>query len=467
MHHGVDLPGGEGQVNEIGNPAHAQLHQVRQGAADDGKGHHEHQGHEPQKTGQGGVFSGEHPVNGHAALVLPALMGPDHGFSAQGFQEPEAHICHGGLPVQAGVLLHNGNQLGKGLLLLTAEGHLFLYQGVLLHQLGGGEPHRHSHAPDVRFQQHGGRMDAPVHRAYGVTGIIAFQAKVKALGLLLRPGNKQGVINELVNALVPGGGDGNDGDAQNVLQLIDAHGAAVGADLVHHVEGQHHGNLQLHQLHGQVQVPFNVGGVHNIDDAVGPLVHEKVPGDDFLVGVGGQGVDARQVRDRGLRVAADGAVLPVYGDTGEIAHVLIGAGELVKEGGFAAVLVAGQGKGQRALLQGQVMAASVFAHAGVGDGRNPGLLSVNRKGVCVYVFNFNPPGLFQPQGQFIAPQRDLHRVSHGGNLLEHDLRLGGQPHVQQMVPQGAVAAHRPDECGLAGLQFVHCHTKHLTKGITR
>ena len=300
-------------------------------------------------------------------------------------------------------------------------------------------------------------MDAPVHRAYGVTGIIAFQAKVKALGLLLRPGNKQGVINELVNALVPGGGDGNDGDAQNVLQLIDAHGAAVGADLVHHVEGQHHGNLQLHQLHGQVQVPFNVGGVHNIDDAVGPLVHEKVPGDDFLVGVGGQGVDARQVRDRGLRVAADGAVLPVHGDAGEIAHMLIGAGELVKEGGFAAVLVAGQGKGQRALLQGQVMAASVFAHAGVGDGRNPGLLSVNRKGVCVYVFNFNPPGLFQPQGQFIAPQRDLHRVPHGGNLLEHDLRLGGQPHVQQVVPQGTVAAHRPDKSGLAGLQFVHCH----------
>ena len=147
--------------------------------------------------------------------------------------------------------------------------------------------------------------------------------------------------------------------------------------------------------------------------------------------------------------------------------MLIGAGELVKEGGFAAVLVAGQGKGQGTLLQGQVMASAVCSHTGVGDGLNPGLLPVDRQGVCMYVFDFNPPGFLQPQSQLVAPQRDLHRVSHGGNLLEHDLRLGGQPHVQQMVPQGAVAAHRPDECGLAGLQFVHCHTKHLTKGITR
>ena len=38
--------------------------------------------------------------------------------------------------------------------------------------------------------------------------------------------------------------------------------------LVHHVQRQHHGHLQLQQLQGQVEVPLDVGGVHNVDDAV-------------------------------------------------------------------------------------------------------------------------------------------------------------------------------------------------------
>ena len=42
--------------------------------------------------------------------------------------------------------------------------------------------------------------------------------------------------------------------------------------------------------------------------------------------------------------APDGAHFLVHGDTGEIANVLIGAGEDIKEGGVAAVLIACQCK---------------------------------------------------------------------------------------------------------------------------
>ena len=299
-------------------------------------------------------------------------------------------------------------------------------------------------------------MDAAVHRTHRIFGVVAFQAEVHTLGLLLCPGHIQGVVDELVNALIPGGGDGDHGDTQDLLQLVDTHGAAVGPDLVHHVQGQDHGDLQLHQLHGQIKVALDVGGIHNVDDTAGAVVHQKVPGDDLLIGVGGQGINARQVRHRCLRVIADGAVLPVHGDTGEIAHVLIGTGELVEEGGLAAVLVACQGKGQLSLFQ-MYLFALLLAHAGVGNGLNSGLPAMDGHRVCMDIPDLDPLGFLQPQCQLIAPQGDLHGVAHGGHLLQHHLGLGRQAHVQQMVPQGSIPAHRRDKGGLAGLQFIHRH----------
>ena len=45
--------------------------------------------------------------------------------------------------------------------------------------------------------------------------------------------------------------------------------------------------------------------------------------------------------------ATDGAYLLVYGDPGKIAHMLVGTGEGVEQGGLAAVLVACQCKNHR------------------------------------------------------------------------------------------------------------------------
>ena len=45
-------------------------------------------------------------------------------------------------------------------------------------------------------------------------------------------------------------------------------------------------------------------------------------------------------------MAADHTIFPVYGHTREIAYMLIGTGQLVKQSGFSTVLVASQGEGQ-------------------------------------------------------------------------------------------------------------------------
>ena len=139
-----------------------------------------------------------------------------------------------------------------------------------------------------------------------------------------------GVLHQLVHALVLGRRDGDDGDAQHLLHGVYVDKALVPDHLVHHVQGQNHGHVHLQQLHGEIQVALDVGGIHNVDDGPGLLLQHKVPGDDLLAAVGGHGVDTRQVGDQGVGIAKNGPVLSVHRHAGKVAHMLAGAGELVK-----------------------------------------------------------------------------------------------------------------------------------------
>ena len=187
-------------------------------------------------------------------------------------------------------------------------------------------------------------MDAAVHRTHRVLGVIAFHAEVHPLGLDVPLGYKQGVVDELIDALIFGGGNGDYRNAQNLLQLIDTDGAAVGPDLIHHVQRQHHRYPQLEQLKRQVQIALNVGGVHNVDHAVRLLIEDKIAGDDLLLRIRTQGVDARQVDDGAALLVAHLAHLLVDGHARKVAHVLVGTGEGVEQRRLAAVLVADKRK---------------------------------------------------------------------------------------------------------------------------
>ena len=205
---------------------------------------------------------------------------------------------------------------------------------VSLDQFGGGKAHRDAGGLGVVLDLVDHPMDAAVDRAG--------RTKIVHRGVDSVPGHVDRHSDQLIHALVLYGGDGYHWDAQGLTEALDVDGAAAAGDLVHHVQSQHHGDSHLHQLQCQVQVPLDVGGVDDVDDAVGPLIEDKVPGDDLLRRVGPNGVDARQVHHRAVLLSPDGAGLLVYRHAGKVAHVLVGAGELVEKSGFAAVLISGQ-----------------------------------------------------------------------------------------------------------------------------
>lgn len=103
--------------------------------------------------------------------------------------------------------------------------------------------------------------------------------------------------HQLVNAFPFTGANGNHRDTKLFFQNIQLDNVPVGAHLIHHVQRHDHGRAQLAQLHGQIKIALQVGGVHDIDDHIRLIQRNKVTGDNLLHGKGTQRVDAGEVDD--------------------------------------------------------------------------------------------------------------------------------------------------------------------------
>ena len=204
-------------------------------------------------------------------------------------------------------------------------------------QLCCAEASRHTDAVGVIGNQMRNGVDAAVNG-----GII--RAEICHLWQSFAPSHGDRLIHQLAHALTLCGRDRYDRDAERGAHLLHVDGTAVGTHFIHHVQRQHHRYPQLKQLKCQVQIPLNVGGIHNVDDAVRLLVEDKVTGDDLLLCIGPQGVDAGQIHHGTAFFVYDLSHLLVYRDTGKVADMLIGSGEGVEESRFPAVLISNKCK---------------------------------------------------------------------------------------------------------------------------
>ena len=265
------------------------------------------------------MASGEEAVDLLAAYALPALPGLDDRLLAQPLDEVKAHVRDGGAAVQTAFRLHLLNDMLQHLLLVLVQRQLPEDKGVALNSLGGGKAHRQTGLLGMVLDKMHHRVDTAVNGA----AVVVLVAEVLLQRRLLIPGDVNGVAHQLVHALVFGGGDGDHRHAQHGLHGVDVDGALIAHQLIHHVQCHHRGNIHLQKLHGQVQVPLDVGGVYDVDDSLGLILQDKVPGYDLLAAEGRHGVDARQVCDLRIGIAPDDAGLSIHRDAGEVAHMLL------------------------------------------------------------------------------------------------------------------------------------------------
>ena len=159
------------------------------------------------------------------------------------------------------------------------------------------------------------------------------------------PGRRCRRLGGLRHAGAPGSGENHHRAPQPPGQQVPVQFLAPPLQQVRPVYRHHHGNPQLQQLGGEVEVALQVGPVHQVQQGIGALFHQKPPGHHLLRGVGREGVHPRQVHKPDGRVLPPASLPPLHRHPGPVAHKLVVPGEGVKKGGLAGVGVAGQGNG--------------------------------------------------------------------------------------------------------------------------
>ena len=443
------------------------LDQILQEQPDHVEGQPEDQSHDEDEHRQSGILSREeliHTAALHRSLVLPGFH---HRPLTESLDEGEPHVGHGGGPVHPPFLFHLDNDMLQHFLFVVVQFQFLQDQLIPFHQLGRGKPRRDAGALGVVGDEIHDAVNAPVQRS----SVLVLSAEVQILRTLLVPRHVDRVVHQFLHALISGGRDGHHRNAEDRFHVIDADAASVVAHFIHHVQCHHHGHVQFDELKGQIHVPLDIGGVHDIDDPAGVLVQDELPCHQFLFGIGRHGVDARQIRDVRVGHAADHSVLPVHGDAGEIAHVLIGTGELIEQGGLAAVLISRQRKGQhlpfrKGIRRFRIVVFAALAQTGVLDlvVSAVGEFILNDRHLRILMPHIPGIGIHedllrirQTQGQFIPVHVQLHGISQRRELFQSDQRSRNEAHIQKMLAKGALSSDLRKHRRLSDGQFAKFH----------
>jgi len=138
----------------------------------------------------------------------------------------------------------------------------------------------------------------------------------------------------------------DDGCTQKLGEARDVHLQPSCSGHVAHVERQYERTTEFDQLRRQVEVPFEVGSVDDVDHEIRLYFEYEVSGDEFFDRVGGQAVGAGQVHDAYGDIAVSAGALPLLdGGAGIVGHLLACAGEVVEDGALAGVRVADERDG--------------------------------------------------------------------------------------------------------------------------
>jgi len=162
-----------------------------------------------------------------------------------------------------------------------------------------------------------------------------------------RAGHLQDGVLEALDALLAVAHGGHHRASQEPLQGGQVDPQALLLGVVHHVQDEDHGPVQLQELGGEVEVALQVGGVQHVDDDVDAGVGHEQGGDALVLAAGGKRIGAGQVHDlHGTLGRLEGAAAAFDRDPRPVAYMVPGAGEGVEDGRFSTVGVARKRQGR-------------------------------------------------------------------------------------------------------------------------
>ena len=247
------------------------------------------------------------------------LFGANHRFVAHLFDKIKPHVRNRSGTVQPPLCFHLADDMFQGFLFIFIQLQAIPDQDISLCKLGSCKPHRNLRFFCMIFNKMHDRMQTPMHG----TAVFLTVAKIHPSGALLILCHMNRMGNQLFNAFVFGCGNRNNRNAQKRLHLINQNGTAVFPHLIHHIKRQHHRDIQLHQLHRQIKVPFDICRIHDIDNSFWVLLQQKVSRHNLFAGIGGHRINAREIRYQRIFLSTDLTVLSVYRNTRKVSDMLI------------------------------------------------------------------------------------------------------------------------------------------------
>ena len=227
------------------------------------------QEHDDREDGQSGHAVGDHPVE----LIRggqPALMRALEATLEDGRHVIVTLVDDDGL----GVVVHDLLGLPDILLDVGEDGgiqvQLLQHLVVPLEDLDG--------VPSLTICGHavdGGLLDV----GQGVLHLAREDVMGNIAAVL---GGLDGQLNGLVYAGILQSRDFHGGTAHAVGQTLQVDLVALLAEYIHHVDGHDHGDAQLGELGGEVEVALQVGAVDDVEDGVGALHDQVVAGHHLL-----------------------------------------------------------------------------------------------------------------------------------------------------------------------------------------
>ena len=322
MYHRVNAISRQRLIHHCRYPINACRQKVTQKCPEYVKGQIKHQKHHNNENRNRKVFIRQHTVDFYTPQMLLALLRLNHRCGTDLLDEIIPHVCQSGISIHAMLLLHLDDAVLNQLQFILVKAQLFGNRGISLNQLCCGKADRNTCLFRMILNLMANRMDTTMHRARG--------AKIINLRILPVPCNMERRLQQLLNSFIFNRTDGNNGNPQLLTHAADIHCAAIIAHFIHHIQRQNHGDVHLNQLQGQIKISLDIGCIYDIDNAIGLFIQNKISGNDFLTGIGTDGIDSRQIHHRAILLPADFTDFLIYRYSGEIADMLIGACQLVK-----------------------------------------------------------------------------------------------------------------------------------------
>ena len=254
--------------------------------------------------------------------MLLALLRLNHRCGTDLLDEIIPHVCQSSISIHAMLLLHLDDAVFNQLQFILVKAQLFGNRGISFDQLCCGKADRNARLFRMVLNLMADRMDTAMHRAG--------RAKIINLRILPVPCNMKCRLQQLLNPFIFNRTDWHNGNPQLLTHAADIHCTAIIAHFIHHIQRQNHGNIHLNQLQSQIKISLDIGCIYDIDNAIGLFIQNKISGNDFLTGIGTDGIDSRQIHHRAILLPADFTDFLIYRYSGEIADMLIGACQLVK-----------------------------------------------------------------------------------------------------------------------------------------